>query len=890
MSLVEHLDRPPLPQALGVGVVTGVLAGALVGVGDALWSWGAVDQFLPTLSGRLGFVAFLVLCYGLGGAVAGGLFRTVWLLFERGTALGDLATAWSRAHRAMGQGDPIQALRVLALAVTMPLCVSAALWAAYGAALPALAGRKHMGLVIASAFAVALGALLVGVLAAFLAATLLARLMGPLGRSRSVTAPATANITLVLVTLAVGACAVVASWDTLRLLGLRPVWVALGGLVLVLPAKGTARRLVAAMGERAPWARRSAATGLVVALVLGALLLGESAAIRKAALGHSGLGGPLMGALRTLGDLDRDGYSRILGGEDCDDWSPDVHPGAPDVPGDGIDQNCVGGDATPQPLGDPTPFAVVPDAVPGDFHVLLLTVDTLRADHMGAYGYERPTSPAMDRIAREGTLFQNAWAHAPSTRYSMPAILTGRYPLHVDYDHSVKGWPGLSLSNTTLAEVLQSQGFATAAILNYWYFDGRHIDQGFDRYDNSNRRLHKGVAGEGPAHSRGSSSREQTDKALAAVRSHQKGRLFLWVHYYDPHYEYERHRGVTDFGSAPMDLYDHEIAHTDRHIGRLIDGLKERGLYDRTVIVITGDHGEGFGEHGIDLHGYHLYSAQTRIPLIVRVPGLAPSVITTPVGHVDILPTLANLAGAAQSPQMMGRSLVGLMTGTTPDDEDRVVFQQLSYGDHEMRAAAGRRCHVIYNVVPDTSWELYRIDQDPQETRDVIDDPGPCASARSVLETWYERSEIPDGAVDALLEAPPDLAPSLDADFGGKARLLSVELSADTVRAGESVHVTFTFEALARVSDRWRVFAHFERQSGGGRFQADHRPVRPFAWWRPGDFVRYTKPVAIPRTARAGTYDLWVGLFRKRERLPAVSATATIDDDRVLGGSLTVMR
>src|SRR5690606_5032382 len=357
---------------------------------------------------------------------------------------------------------------------------------------------------------------------------------------------------------------------------------------------------------------------------------------------------------------------------------------------------------------------------------------------------------------------------------------------------------------------------------------------------NRNKRLHKGVPGEGPAMTRGSSSREQTDAAIAWLDRHAGaggGRFFLWVHYYDPHFDYERHAGVETFGSRKVDLYDHEIRYTDGHIGRLLDEFERRGLADRTVVVVTGDHGEGFGEHGIDLHGYHLYAAQTRVPLIVAVPGLAPRRITMPAGHIDILPTLANLAGAPSAPGAMGRSLVDVLGGA-PGDPDRIVFQQLSYeGNHEMRAAASRRCHVVYNVSPDTSWEVYRIDEDPGETRDVSGSPGPCAPVVDALARWYDQTEIPEGAAEALLPARPAVERPLEVDLGDEVRLLAVELPA-RVAPGEALPVTYTFEARGRLTGGWKVFAHFE--SRGHRFQGDHEPARPFDWWQDGQFIRYT--------------------------------------------------
>jgi arylsulfatase A-like enzyme len=544
--------------------------------------------------------------------------------------------------------------------------------------------------------------------------------------------------------------------------------------------------------------------------------------------------------------------------------------------------------------------------VPKDFDVLLITIDTTRADHLGMYGYPRDTSPNLDKLAAAGTLFVNGWAHAPSTRYSMPAILTGRLPLDVYYDTSVEGWPGLAAKATTIAETLKPLGFVTGAITNYWYFDpSRHMNQGIDEYDNEDARLHQGVAGAGPEQTRGSSSKEQTDKALAFVDRHAGQRWFLWVHYYDPHYAYEPHKEVPSFGSDRMALYDGELRFTDLHIGRLLDGLRAKGLFDKTVVVVTGDHGEGFGEHGVELHGYHLYSAQTKVPLIVRVPGLPPRKATTPAGHVDILPTLANLAGAPPTADMMGRSLVDLVAGAP--DRDRVVFQQLSYeNQHEMRAGVSRQCHVIYNVSPDTSWEVYRVDQDPMETHDLAGDDDVCADTRKAVEHWYDNEQVPAGAAEALLAAPPVIANPLDVDFGDAIRLRGVELTASPsgdaagraqvvagaipakVHPGDTIEVTWTWHARGKVEPGWKVFAHLE---GPARVFAngDHRPARPFEWWRDGQDIRYTTTITLARNAAAGRYTLWAGLFRGADRMRATApANIRIEQDAAAVGTIEV--
>jgi arylsulfatase A-like enzyme len=684
-----------------------------------------------------------------------------------------------------------------------------------------------------------------------------------------------------------GGAAVVITWDTLSLLRLRPLWAALVVVGFALPSYKLATDTALFFRGHSAVSRAGICVFVLIFLFLASVWSGSPEGVRKASTSYSGLGEPISRALRILGDLDRDGYSRFLGGGDCNDWNSSINPGAGEIPGDGIDNNCVRGDLVVKRSIDELAWSDVPPSVPADFNVVLITIDTIRAARL-AYGYERPTTPTLDKLAAEGALFESGWAHAPSTRYSIPAILTGRYPLNVDYLEISGQWPGLSDKNVTIAEVMKRQGFSTGAILNYWYFDElRKMTQGFDSYDNSNKRLHRGVPGKGPAETSGTSSREQTEKALAFVEAHAAKRFFLWVHYYDPHFGYERHEGVQDFGTTKSDLYDHEIRFTDDQIGRLIADLRARGLYEKTVFVVTGDHGEGFGEHGVDLHGYHLYAAQTKVPLILRVPGMAPTVVSMPGSHVDILPTLANLSGADPTDAMMGRSLVDVLGGAK-GDPDRCVFQQLSYeNNNEMRAAASARCHVIFNVSPNMSWELYRVESDPLESRDIIGQPGDCAGARDALEIWYDSSEIPNGAVEALVDEKPTPSTPTDVAFGDML-LLGIDMPS-SVRRGDTFDVTYNYQARGTLSNDWRVFAHFESKEGG-RFLGDHEPTRPFSWWRAEDFVRYTRTVRVPKNAKPGDYTLWMGIYHKDDRLPASSPLIEVVDNRAALGHVKVIR
>ena len=720
-------------------LVAGAIAGFAVGVVDAAASWSPVARYIAGGAARAGFVLYVGALYALAGMAVLPLVALIARHVVSRTRLGDVARFAASHLDERRRRDPLGALPFLALVLGGFPAMGLTLAATFALARSLLGTRNHMDLLVAESMLMAIAGLVLGALVAFVVARPIEVGLAALARrpagARALSSPRLPWIAFGVFTAAAAAIAVKLSWSTLEQVELRAPLVCAGGVALGVLSRRVTRRATDRFAA-APVVAMAIVAADVAVVFLGA---GDDR-IRKSAWPYTGMAGPIIEALRSLGDRDGDGYAAILGGGDCDDANPAVHPGAVDVPGDGIDQNCTGKDAVTRPPSPPVRIsAAIPPPAAAKANILLITIDALRADHVGAYGHGRPTTPAIDALANDAATFTRAWTHAPMTKYAMPTIHTGLYPLDVPYDASYRyGWRAVTPKATTLAEVLKGRGFATAAVLNYSYFnEERGLAQGFDRYDNRNKALH---GGDGPFEPRGSSAKEQTDGALRFLDGRPaEGRFFLWVHYMEPHFGYERHAGTSDFGSAPIDLYDGEIRFADEHVGRLIAGLKERGLYDSTAIVLTGDHGEAFGEHGVIFHGSRLDGAQTKVPLIVRIPGAAPRRVSVPAGHVDLLPTLADISGAELRDAVPGESLVPAIAGDD-DTRDRAIFQQLSAPGIEVRAAVTRRCHLVYQEAPIHAWELYRIDDDPHELRDAIDDPGPCGGLRAELEAWLDRS------------------------------------------------------------------------------------------------------------------------------------------------------
>jgi arylsulfatase A-like enzyme len=647
------------------------------------------------------------------------------------------------------------------------------------------------------------------------------------------------------------------------------------------------RRLLVGRRATVRWALVATAAAVVLTLAAGA-----SEPARKAASTRAGLAAPLLDSARVALDFDHDGYPWLLGGGDCNDRDPTINPGAEEWPDDGIDQNCDGKDASAAALRAP-PLAPVPDAVPRDLNILLVTIDTLRADHLGCYGYARPTSPEIDALAAQGTLFTNGWAHAPSTRYSMPAIATGRWPSAIAWDESIF-WPRIGTGQRTIGQALKALGYYTGAYYAYSYFargDARGFERGIDDYQDRRASLHTNVAG--PQESVGSSSKEMADDGIAFLDHNRDRKFFLWLHFYDPHLDYQRHPEAPRFGAAPADLYDGEIWFSDHHLGRVLARLKELGLWERTAIVLTGDHGEGLGEHGIHAHGYHLYPAQTRVPFIVRVPGLPPRHESTPVGHVDIAPTLVNLARGSQERSFLGRSMLDLVAGAPPASPPKPVLQDFDYESTTSMHGTRRRGlvtashHLIWNWTPENTTECYDLRADPGELRDLWGTaPGaPCRPLKAGLQDLVQVLSLPPDFAEKLaygVSGHSDPAHPLAARFGTAVRFLGYDLASTSVARGSDAEIVYHFAVDERVPAGFRPFFHLE---GPGAFlNLDHVPLEgayPPERWRPGQRLRDRQRISFAPSLVPGVYTLYAGFFRRGQRLPVTPAAASDGANRV---------
>jgi arylsulfatase A-like enzyme len=615
---------------------------------------------------------------------------------------------------------------------------------------------------IAAGGLVAIGAL-PGALVAIATLPLLRRIAHALPRPRALGATGVLLITIgVVAVLGFVAALSRADW---RVLDLGPLYalalaVVLGvghGLFWFGSATGRALR------TRFP-ARLTSALSFAIAIVafaclmIGARLPEGSPGFAAATDGSWGMRF-LLGIARRATDGDGDGFSARFGGGDCDDTRGDVYPGAADAPGNGVDENCEGGDAkasagaTAADDAGKSADAIAPVAPRADGfkgNLLVITIDALRGDRLGVAGYGRPSgkslTPTLDALARKGAYFKRAWAQAPNTPKSFPVILTGRYPSDIAWDKPGTNYPNLLPTNHTFYETLAAAGWKPIGIFSHFYFTpDRGISRGFAEWSNEG-------AGTIAESNKDIASPRIVPKVIERLRqaAARKEHFALWTHLFEPHSSYMTHKEFpTSLSGVPglMEKYDYEIAFCDMWLKKLIDAVNELGLADNTAIVIHADHGEAWGEHKVFFHGQDLFDEQLRVPLIIVVPGQKPQVIDEPVMLVDVAPTVLDLVGAPIPANMRGRSLMPRIAGgkAAPPAAPRPLFGELlpatAWPHHATMMIDGN--HKLIHRISDRRWELYDLTSDPGEKKNLAEAAGSAtlvAGLKEKLLAFEERA------------------------------------------------------------------------------------------------------------------------------------------------------
>lgn len=394
---------------------------------------------------------------------------------------------------------------------------------------------------------------------------------------------------------------------------------------------------------------------------------------------------------------------------------------------------------------------LAPEGAADGYNLLFISVDTLRADHVGCYGYAAAETPAIDSLARSGVLFEHGVAAAPITLPAHSSMMTG---LDVP-THGVRnnGTFRLGEEHRTLAEVLRAAGYETAAFVGAYVLDGHYgLDRGFDVYDDD-------VNPEDAVVSETRYSERTADHVSGAAlawledAATRPAPFFAWLHYFDPHGPYEPPPPFRErFSSAP---YDGEIAFADREIGRVLDFLDSAGLRERTLVVFTADHGESLGEHGETSHALLIYDATVRVPLIVSAPSLFAEAVRYAdgaVGHPDLLPSLTHLLGLDAPAGLDGRNVFA-----HPPDGARTVYVEtlaplLHHGWsplHGLRRAGSKLIHA-------PTKEYYDLVADPGELDNLYSKGG---SELAALDAALAERLVEMDSPLASLEAAAPLTP-----------------------------------------------------------------------------------------------------------------------------------
>jgi choline-sulfatase len=374
--------------------------------------------------------------------------------------------------------------------------------------------------------------------------------------------------------------------------------------------------------------------------------------------------------------------------------------------------------------------------------IIVISIDTLRADHLPAYGYAKVKTPAIDALAADGTVFERAYSHAPQTLPAHASILSGRLP----FETGVRDNVGFAVKDgeRLLPQMLRERGFTTGGVVSaYVLRKETGIGQGFDFFDGETPPSSPELS-IGQVQRDGGQSEQIAERWLDSIGT---SRAFLFLHLYEPHKPYAPPDRFAAY--AP---YDGEIAYTDEIVGRLVRYLKTHQLYDRSTIVLLSDHGEGLGDHGEQEHGLFVYDEAIHVPLIIKQEGNAGAGrrIADLVQHIDLVPTILDLVKAPGVGSLRGRSLKPVLEGTgklqPPAIYSEALYARYHFGWSELTALTDER----YRYIKAPREELYDLTRDPRERTNIAGErPQPRQALRSALDRV---------AAGATIQAPSDVS------------------------------------------------------------------------------------------------------------------------------------
>ena len=470
--------------------------------------------------------------------------------------------------------------------------------------------------------------------------------------------------------------------------------------------------------------------------------------------------------------------------------------------------------------------------------VLLVTLDTVRADHLRCYGYSRIETPNLDGLAAEGVRFTNAYTQAPITLPAHAVILTGTYPMYnAVRDFTSVGLPG---SVPTLAEKLRREGYHTAAFVSSFVLNSMWgLNRGFEVYDDA--ALDAGVKNSPFLLARRGDV--TTDRLLDWIASKGREPFFAWVHLYDAHSPY---RSPEPYRRRyPHRPYDGAVAFDDAQIGRVIARLRALELYDSTAIVVLSDHGESLGEHGESEHGFFVYNATLQVPLILKLPGETAKarVVSQPVATLDVAPTIAEICKlpSADFASFQGQSLLRSMDESPFKPPEEVYAESYyprdSFGWHELRALVTPN----FKYIEAPRQELYDLRRDPGERVNIIATHSDLASSLRDRLSAFDSKFAAQGAPSSIASLDPEVLEKLKSlgYIGYKAATLDRVPDAqradpkDKIATLNQVLRAADLTRLRQYADADRLLSRLERDEGTLYVVPFEKGENEMAWGKP---------------------------------------------------------